>query len=120
MTTDNRRQTIEIGVTPKVKRRPRMTRRGRVYTPAETLEYEGTVGQLWVAGGGQCFETPVGVSITYDRDHSVVEVWEIPEFDNHSKLRGDLDNYVKATLDGLNKVAFTDDRQVKYLVARKL
>jgi Holliday junction resolvase RusA-like endonuclease len=36
-----------------------------------------------------------------------------------SKLRGDLDNYVKSLLDGLNGVAYEDDKQVVNLKAFK-
>jgi Holliday junction resolvase RusA-like endonuclease len=36
------------------------------------------------------------------------------------ELRGDTDNYAKSTLDGLNGIAFRDDKQVVELVARKV
>jgi Holliday junction resolvase RusA-like endonuclease len=36
-----------------------------------------------------------------------------------SKLRGDVDNYVKSLLDGLNGVAYDDDKQVVNLHAYK-
>ena len=32
-----------------------------------------------------------------------------------SPLLGDIDNYAKSILDGLNGVAFDDDKQVRYL-----
>ena len=34
------------GVAPVAKARPRMTRRGQVYTPARTASYERMIGQL--------------------------------------------------------------------------
>ncbi len=37
-----------------------------------------------------------------------------------SKLRGDVDNYAKSILDGLNGVAFQDDKQVHILNVEKL
>jgi Holliday junction resolvase RusA-like endonuclease len=36
-----------------------------------------------------------------------------------SKLRGDVDNYVKSLLDGLNGVAYDDDKQIVNLKAFK-
>jgi cyclopropane fatty-acyl-phospholipid synthase-like methyltransferase len=39
---------------------------------------------------------------------------------NPSKLRGDIDNYAKSVLDGLNGVAYTDDKQIVSLELRKL
>ncbi len=33
---------------------------------------------------------------------------------------GDVDNYAKAILDGLNKIAFTDDAQVQELFVRRI
>ena len=39
---------------------------------------------------------------------------------NPSKLRGDIDNYAKSILDGLNGVAYTDDKQIVSLELRKL
>ena len=35
---------------PKPKGRPRMTRRGRVYTPKETLEYEAKIAEAEAYG----------------------------------------------------------------------
>jgi crossover junction endodeoxyribonuclease RusA len=39
--------------------------------------------------------------------------------DGASKLRGDVDNYLKTVMDGLNGVAWEDDKQVHAVVAEK-
>jgi len=40
--------------------------------------------------------------------------------DATSKLRFDLDNAIKATLDGLNGIAYPDDKLVYHIEATKL
>lgn len=102
---------------PAVKKRPRMTRSGRTYTPQETVVAETYLGDQYQ---GPKFMGPIKLEIEYAKDHQTVTITELPEYENQSKLRGDLDNYVKLTLDALNKIAFNDDAQVKEIVARKL
>ena len=91
-----------------------MTRRGRVYTPESTQLYEQTVRDAY--GDGPKFTGPVAVSIVLAVDHTRVlvcdEKWSSP-------LRGDIDNYAKAILDGLQPEAFDNDRQVTLLVVEK-
>lgn len=100
---------------PKVKERPRMGRRGAIYTPRHTSEYEEIVAKAY--GNGPIFYGPVEVWMTFHKEHTDVTVREADL--ESSKLRGDIDNYAKAVLDGLNEVAFPDDRQVVKLVAVK-
>jgi Holliday junction resolvase RusA-like endonuclease len=44
----------------------------------------------------------------------------VPSPHNAKTLRGDLDNYIKLTLDALNQVAWVDDRQVVRIMAVKV
>lgn len=103
---------------PQVKGRPRMSRRGKVYTPAATLEFEGKVASSY---DGPKFEKPEKLSVIIDlfKDRAVVRIIPIDDFENESKLRGDVDNYAKAFLDGMNGEAFDDDSQVVDLRVRK-
>ncbi len=90
---------------PVPKARPRLFR-GRAITPATTLEYERRVREAYRAahGGAPVFVDDV-------------------EFDMlvamNSRVHGDLDNYVKI-VDGLNGVAWADDKQVKRIHAHMI
>ena len=90
---------------PVPKGRARSTRSGHHYTPERTVEYESMVRMLgtiavnkceWVSGKGP-YE--LRVSIT------------------RARQAGDIDNFVKAISDGLNNVAFVDDRYIRRIVA---
>ncbi|RDD72921.1 RusA family crossover junction endodeoxyribonuclease [Paracoccus versutus] len=113
---------IEIPGKPQPKQRPRMTRYGAVYTPAETQAFERLVARHAKASGAKPVSGPVQVEIT--------SVFPIPkswtkkrkaESDGQPHVqRPDLDNLVKCVLDGLNGVAFADDSQVHSVTSRKI
>jgi Holliday junction resolvase RusA-like endonuclease len=58
------------------------------------------------------------VSIVYSPDATILHVTTSPH--DAKTLRGDLDNYVKLTLDALNEVAWDDDGQVVRIHASKV
>jgi len=116
---------------PRGKGRPRFTRTGHPYTPAETRTYEKEIGLRYKEaarqehqGPAEYMEGPVAVKI--------VACFPIPkratkkerEAINRGQLsptkKPDVDNVVKAVLDGLNGVAFRDDAQVCVLNVIKL
>ena len=101
---------------PKVKQRPRMTRRGRVFTPAATLEHEAKIAEMWRKkfGRRKPLEGPVLVSVDFDKHGMWVEV---APTDLPSLMRGDIDNYLKAVLDALNGIAYVDDKQISVLLS---
>jgi crossover junction endodeoxyribonuclease RusA len=107
--------SFRIDLPPQVKQRPRMTRRGRVYTPAKTLNYELGVAQFY---DGPLFDGPVAIHLMFGKNHTDVTV--VQTIKPTVYLRGDLDNYVKSVADGLNGVAYSDDRQIVRIHATRL
>jgi Holliday junction resolvase RusA-like endonuclease len=98
------------------KARPRFSRRGNkvvTFTPRETQIYEQNVKSLAQVAmiGKAMLEGPVKVTITAYFAHKKKTGWHIS--------RPDIDNVVKAILDGLNGVVFADDAVVAQLVASK-
>lgn len=110
---------IVVPETPKSKGRPRLGRRGRVYTPIATHEAENRIADIWRSSGGPKLEGPIEIEVDFYKDSSVVVVRESMDYEL-SKLRGDIDNYLKLIMDGLNGVAWDDDKQVVYVYAVKM
>lgn len=115
------RIAFDIPGKPFAKQRPRSTRQGRVYTPAETVSFERTVGTLAAQHCREPLTGPVRVT--------VYAVFQPPASASKAKVaamlgrphmqKPDLDNCLKAILDGLNRIAFADDAQVVEIVCRK-
>jgi crossover junction endodeoxyribonuclease RusA len=105
---------------PQAKQRPRVGKGGRIYTPRETAEYEAHVAHSWHAADGACIprDTAVRVELYVSKDK--VEVVIEPAPDRRHTAKADLDNIAKSVLDGLNGVAFEDDRQVAELLVVRL
>jgi Holliday junction resolvase RusA-like endonuclease len=102
----------------KAKQRPRMSRRGRAYTPKATHDFETRVATGWNKRK-RFKDKPVSVSVELGKDYFLVHVQEL-DVSTPTALRGDIDNYVKSILDGLNGIAWDDDIQVRELKAIKL
>ena len=112
---------------PVPKARPRFTMQGgkaRTYTPTSSAAYETTVGLLaHAAMRAQGISEPLAGALhvqvqaffpvpkTWSKKRKAAASW-------HAS-RPDLDNVVKAALDGLNRVAFADDGQVASVYATK-
>lgn len=102
---------------PRSKGRPRLGRRGRVFTPIATHEAETRIADQWREANGPHFTGAIAVEIDLHPKETTITISEseYPE----SRLRGDIDNYIKLIMDALNGVAWDDDRQVVWLYAVK-
>jgi len=109
---------------PVPKGRPRFSR-GRVFTPKRTSDYEAIVS---IAAHNAMKE--IGLCKTNEMvEVTVTAVIEIPKSYRGKKRTdallgcscpsGDVDNYAKSALDGLNSVVWDDDKQVVKLTACK-
>ena len=105
------------------KQRPRVNRNtGRIYTPGATSKYEKLVKESY--GDNPRFEDQfISVKILFK--------FEVPKSYSKKKrsealagnlrpTKADIDNYIKSVLDGLNKVAFLDDRYIYSITAEKI
>jgi Holliday junction resolvase RusA-like endonuclease len=117
--TSVRSHSIYIDGKPHPKERPRVvtTKSGRAvaYTPQKTVAAEKKIKEAW---DGPKFSGEVCVHIVVDTEGTAVIVERL-DLDTKSKLRGDLDNYVKTILDALNGVAWDDDSQVVKIIGIK-
>jgi crossover junction endodeoxyribonuclease RusA len=105
-----------INARPQPKERSRTAKNGHHYTPPRTINFELTVAAEFRLQHPfhELFTGPVGMSvdIQFRRPKTVKKgYW-------HTNP-GDASNIVKAIEDGLNRVAWVDDRQVADLHARK-
>ena len=117
--------TIVIGGEPVAKGRPRVTRKGFVYTPAATRKYEahGRLAAQLAMNGRPPITVPVRAEIIINLP--VPASWSAKRSD--AALRGDVrptsrpdaDNYIKAALDAINAIVVTDDSLVVELAAAK-
>lgn len=92
------------------KGRPRIAN-GHTYTPARTKDFEEQVGWAYkmAINNGEAEEFFDGERLICDIIFSFIS----------TSTRADIDNLVKSVLDGLNGVAYDDDRQVDILIAQK-
>jgi Holliday junction resolvase RusA-like endonuclease len=118
--------SFKVAGKPRGKGRPRFRNAGRftqVYTPQETLAYEKEVAEEYTRAGGYMFEGPVWVTVMMcfqipktatKKDQEAMRNYEIVP-----NCRPDVDNVLKAVLDGLNGVAYHDDTQVTVVLCER-
>ena len=112
------RQPMEtyIQLAPRVTERPRLGRRGRVFTPERTLNAEKAIAKAWKRkfGRRKPLDGPVQLEVHFDKHGQTIRV---SPHQHRNVLRGDLDNYVKLVSDALNGIAYLDDKQISRVVA---
>ena len=109
--------TMIVDTVPVPKGRPRFYGNHAV-TPPKTREYEKLIRESWTYG---MMDGPLGVRMLF-----VMPIPKSVSKKKHEELLGerhtkkpDLDNLVKAVLDGLNGTAFEDDSRIHRIMAIK-
>ena len=117
-----RTYSLTIKGTPEPKGRPRFMN-GHAVTPEKTRRYERMVRALWLSEHKECLFGDVAVRLEFympiptswsKRKQGQARAGAI-----RPAVRPDIDNLVKAVLDGLNETAYTDDKQIISLMAEK-
>ena len=114
---------------PVAKGRPRFSTRGKfpvAYTPEKTKTYESEVGMMAkvAMGASEAFKGaleafiyvtfPIPPSYSKKRAEACLN-----DSEKHTK-RPDLDNVVKAVIDGMDKIVFDNDSQITSIHATKV
>lgn len=114
--------TITVHGPLRGKGRPRFA--GHAYTPAVTRQYEGEIQGAWLLAHGELLDGPVAVDVTayqaLPRRATKAFREAAARGDLWPSCKPDIDNIIKIALDALNGYAYTDDKQVVRLDARKL
>ena len=112
---------LKIQIVPVAKSRPKYSKYG-TYTPKKTKEYEQYIKSEWL----KCNFEPLKCALY------AMLIFGVPIHKGSKKhhemavkgnikptKRPDIDNYIKAVLDGLNGVAYKDDNQIVALYGCK-
>lgn len=117
MMDDSKR--LKINIEPVGKERPRFTGNGHAYTTGKTRAFEMAIRNTWARRFGMRYgevQCPVEVSIKVSK--------ALPKSGkgkfSYDMRAPDLDNCAKAILDGLNGMAFADDRQIVRLSVERM
>ena len=107
---------------PVTKARPRFnTRTGRAFTDDKTRIFENIVSLAY--GSRHYFDDSyirVRIKFKFDIPKSFSKKKRLEAIEGKIRpTKGDIDNYIKAVLDGLNKKAWEDDRHIIGILAEK-
>ena len=96
-----------LEITPIPKGRPRKSKNGAVYTPDRTRKYEASIKAMAKKYFLEPLEGEIYISATYVFKNS--DVWTHGKF---AMVNADLDNLNKSLYDGLQGIAFKNDKQI--------
>ena len=108
---------------PKPKGRPKFTRIGHAYTPKTTRDYESQIRDFYKENASDYYDSPIKVSLVFympipkNTSKKKMELMKSGVI-RHTK-KPDSDNLAKAILDGINGVAFEDDKLITELRIKK-
>lgn len=108
--------TFSVYGKPQGKARPRFRKYSKKpYTPETTVNYENAVKNAYISAGGIYHDTaPIQIKITAYYKKAKSSKMSQPT------LKPDVDNVAKIICDGLNGVAYKDDKQVTRLKVDKV
>lgn len=114
--------TIRIPGKPYALKRPRRARHGGMFDPKENREAKRTIGAAAHCIVRKPITAPVMLDIRFrferPQSHFTTKGLRAIAPTSHTQ-KPDIDNLVKAVLDGMNQIAWLDDKQVIEVRARK-
>ena len=115
------RVDFTIHTAPVSKQRPRLGKGGCVYTPSKTKVFENIVALSY--GNRPSFDDKyirIRLKFKFEIPKSYTKKKRLEAIEGKIRpTKADIDNYIKAVLDGLNKKAWKDDRYIVGILAEK-
>ena len=115
------RVDFTIHTAPVSKQRPRLGKGGCVYTPSKTKVFENIVALSY--GNRPSFDDKyirIRLKFKFEVPKSYSKKKRLEAIEGKIRpTKADIDNYIKAVLDGLNKKAWKDDRYIIGILAEK-
>ena len=115
------RVDFTIHTAPVSKQRPRLGKGGCVYTPSKTKVFENIVALSY--GNRPSFDDKyirIRLKFKFEVPKSYSKKKRLEAIEGKIRpTKGDIDNYIKAVLDGLNKKAWEEDRHIIGILAEK-
>ena len=116
------RVDFTIHTAPVSKQRPRLGKGGCVYTPSKTKVFENIVALSY--GNRPSFDDKyirIRLKFKFEVPKSYSKKKRLEAIEGKIRpTKADIDNYIKAVLDGLNKKAWKDDRYIYSIEAEKM
>ena len=115
------RVDFTIHTAPVSKQRPRLGKGGCVYTPSKTKVFENIVALSYE--NRPSFDDKyirIRLKFKFEVPKSYTKKKRLEAIEGKIRpTKADIDNYIKAVLDGLNKKAWKDDRYIVVILAEK-